>query len=90
LANYLQLNFCFGFQFKLDSEGVPKILESNPRVQGTMVASTLAGFNMIYYAVQSALGNDCVQSIEIKDKSCFKRLWGGIATTIEGDEIGRI
>jgi carbamoyl-phosphate synthase large subunit len=90
LAESLKLSFCFGFQFKLDDNGVPKILESNPRVQGTMVASTLAGFNMIYYSVMSSLGEDRVRSTEVLDRTCFKRTWGGIGIDSKGNETGRI
>jgi len=91
LAASLGLNYCFGFQFKLDDNGVPKILESNPRVQGTMVASTMAGFNMIYLAVMQALGEECnVADYSIKDGTCFKRSWGGIGIDVEGNETGRL
>lgn len=90
LAEALKLEFCFGFQFKLDDQGVPKILESNPRVQGTMVASSMAGFNMIYYAVMSAVGEDCVGEIQVLDKLKFKRSWGGVGIDNQGNETGRI
>lgn len=90
LATSLDLKYCFGFQFKLDEEGVPKILESNPRVQGTMVASTMANFNMIYYAVMSCLGIDRIENIAIQDKTCFKRSWGGIGINGDGYETGRL
>lgn len=50
LAEGLHLKYAFGFQFKGG-----KILECNPRVQGTMVASTFAGANIIYSAVKLAL-----------------------------------
>jgi carbamoyl-phosphate synthase large subunit len=79
LAAHLELNYCFGFQFKLDHQGIPKILESNPRVQGTMVASLFAGFNMIYYSVKEILGERVhLQNIKLTDKSEFKRYWGGV------------
>lgn len=79
LAEHLNLTYCFGFQFKLDNEGVPKILESNPRVQGTMVASLFAGFNMIYYSVKEVLGEEVnLGNIKLIDKSEFKRYWGGV------------
>ena len=55
LALLLDLKYCFGFQFKYDDEGTPKILECNPRVQGTMIASVLAGFNLIFYSIAEAL-----------------------------------
>ena len=50
LAEGCHLKYAFGFQFKGG-----KLLECNPRVQGTMVASTFAGANIIYSAVKLAL-----------------------------------
>jgi len=44
-----------GFQFKRDIQGVPKLIESNPRVQGTMILCTAAGVNMVYFGVKTAL-----------------------------------
>lgn len=90
LADALQLEYCFGFQFKLDDRNVPKILESNPRVQGTMVASSMAGFNMIYYAVMSAIGHDRIKDIRVLDRLTFKRSWGGVGIDNQGNETGRI
>ncbi len=56
------------------------ILESNPRIQGTMVASTYAGFNMIYYSVKEALGYSLeIPDIKICDNTHIKRYWGAIA-----------
>ncbi len=80
LAESLNLKYCFGFQFKLNETNVPMILESNPRIQGTMVASTYAGFNMIYYSVKEALGYSIeISDIEICDNTHIKRYWGAIA-----------
>lgn len=80
LADELDLSFCFGFQFKEDLNGLPKIIECNPRVQGTMAASTLAGFNIIYYSVMEALGKKtAVDKIILKEGASFMRYWGGVA-----------
>ena len=80
LAESLDLKYCFGFQFKMNKDNVPKILESNPRIQGTMVASTYAGFNMIYYSVKEALGYSVeISNIEICGNTHIKRYWGAIA-----------
>ncbi len=88
LASHLDLIYCFGFQFKLDSEGVPKILESNPRIQGTMVASVFAGFNMIYYAAKECMGEEVnLDEVCLIDKSEFKRYWGGIGISGKGYSV---
>lgn len=90
LAEACDLRYCFGFQFKLSAEGVPKLLECNPRVQGTMVFSAFAGFNMIYYSVLEALGRPVdTGRARLREDVQFKRYWGGIAA-INGDFIGRV
>lgn len=78
LSNKIGLEFCFGFQFKLDENGVPKILESNPRVQGTMVLATFAGANIIYGAVKSALEEE-IPEFDVKWGIKIFRYWGGIS-----------
>ena len=77
LAEILNLEYCFGFQFKLDENNTPKILESNPRVQGTMVLSTIAGANIIYSSVKLLLGED-IPEFNIDWNSKILRFWGGI------------
>ena len=56
LAELLNLTTVFGFQFKFNSEGVPVIIDCNPRIQGTMVMSTLANVNIIAEGVRLLLG----------------------------------
>jgi carbamoyl-phosphate synthase large subunit len=80
LAKYLGLRYAFGFQFKLDSNNAPRILECNPRVQGTMVASVFSGVNVIWMSVKEALGYP-IRSVPKKlKKSEFYRYWGGLGT----------
>lgn len=88
LSKALGLHYAFGFQFKLDSDGTPNILECNPRVQGTMVASLFSGVNVIWMSVREALGYP-LKFIPKKLKSSeFYRYWGGLGTTgKEFDEI---
>jgi len=77
LAEILDLEYSFGFQYKLDENNVPKILESNPRVQGTMVLSTIAGANIIYSSVKLLLGED-IPEFNIDWNAKILRFWGGI------------
>jgi carbamoyl-phosphate synthase large subunit len=77
LTNALSLEFAHGFQFKEDNEGTPKIIESNPRIQGTMVLSTIAGANVIYGAVKLALGED-IPEFKVRWGTRLLRYWGGI------------
>lgn len=72
------LGYVFGFQFKLDQDGTPKVLECNPRVQGTMVASLFSGANLIWMGVREALGEP-VESLPARlQPASFQRFWGGV------------
>ncbi len=72
LACALGLKYAFGFQFIGG-----RVIECNPRVQGTMVASTLAGANMIEAACLHAVGLPYKFDIDWDTK--FYRYWGGIS-----------
>lgn len=84
LSREIGLEYAYGFQFKLDENSIPKLLESNPRIQGTMVLSTFAGANIIYGAVKYALGEE-IPRFKIKWGTRMLRYWGGIG--IEKDII---
>lgn len=73
LTEDLGLKYAFGFQFIGGN-----VLECNPRVQGTMVVSTLAGANMIEAACFEALGID-YPPFDINWDLSFTRYWGMIA-----------
>jgi carbamoyl-phosphate synthase large subunit len=77
LGDAIGLKYAFGFQFKLDHQNIPKLLESNPRVQGTMVLSTFAGANIIYAAVKHAL-QEKVPDFDIAWGTRILRYWGGL------------
>ncbi|MEM2944607.1 MAG: ATP-grasp domain-containing protein [Methanomassiliicoccales archaeon] len=78
LANEINMEWIFGFQFKMGGDGIPKLLECNPRVQGTMVMSTLAGANLIYASVKNILSGE-IPPMEIKWGMEFVRYWGGLS-----------
>lgn len=87
LANSLGLTYCFGFQFKLHEDGTPLLLESNPRVQGTMVMSTFAGGNVIYNSVKAVLG-EAIPDTNINWNTKLLRYWGAIG--VMDDEYVKI
>jgi len=88
LARALGLQYAFGFQFKLDESGIPKILECNPRVQGTMVASAFSGANVIWWGVRELLGEPLEVAPEPIKPACFLRFWGGVG--VSGDFVEAI
>tara|TARA_R110002073_G_scaffold334795_1_gene525083 strand:- start:926 stop:1993 length:1068 start_codon:yes stop_codon:yes gene_type:complete len=77
-ARHMDLNYCIGFQFKEDINGSLKVLECNPRIQGTMVASLLSGVNMIAMGAKEALGEVQTKQPELTYGAEFIRYWGGI------------
>lgn len=56
ISNSLKLHGPVGYQFKKDENGYFKILEMNPRIQGTSVALMGAGVNLPLLAVEQELG----------------------------------
>jgi carbamoyl-phosphate synthase large subunit len=52
----LKLNGIIGVQIRRDRQNTPKIVEINPRIQGTIVHCTAAGINLPVLAVKQALG----------------------------------
>ncbi len=79
-AKEMDLKYAFGFQYKLDSKRVPKILECNPRVQGTMVASYFSGANIIWMAVTECLNGPVKETPVLRSGSRLIRYWGGVDT----------
>jgi len=77
ISDSLDLKFCFGFQFKYDSNSIPKILECNPRVQGTMIFSTFMGANIIYASVKSCMG-EALPEFSLNWDTKLIRYWGAI------------
>lgn len=51
----LKLDYSVGIQFKYSKSNKPKVLEVNPRLQGTTVISYGAGVNLPFYTVKAAL-----------------------------------
>lgn len=73
----LGLSGAFGFQF-MKRESDFCVIECNPRVQGTMVASIMSGNNIIWLASRDALGISSVAKLSRSWSSGeFQRTWGG-------------
>jgi carbamoyl-phosphate synthase large subunit len=58
LSRKLGFKYPHGYQFKEDAEGTPRLLECNPRVQGTMIATNYAGWNIVWDGVRRAMGQE--------------------------------
>jgi carbamoyl-phosphate synthase large subunit len=77
-ANNLGLVGVFGLQCIVDSNKEITFLECNPRIQGTMVASTLAGENLIGRSARHALGLPQFPLNSIQWGTEYRRSWSGI------------
>ncbi len=89
IISHLRLSHMIGFQFKYDAQGRPMLLESNPRVQGTMAQATYSGVNVIAGAIELALnGRTSVKQSAIEWGLEFVRYWGGMAI-LEDKLIGK-
>lgn len=79
----MNLQYAFGFQYKLAEDGTPKVLECNPRIQGTMVTSVFAGHNVIWYTVRELMGvaptAEELNQVSVREASLY-RFWGGVGT----------
>lgn len=82
----LKLNGNIGLQFKRDKNGVPKIIESNPRVQGTIILCSAAGENMVYEAVKIAIGEK-LQIPEINWGVKMIRFWDELFLDSNGNKL---
>lgn len=78
-ARRMGLRGVYGFQFKM-RRGVPKVLECNPRVQGTMIATLAAGNNIIWAAVTDLLPDELEPAVldpAWQGGRCY-RYWGAV------------
>ncbi|MBS3168423.1 ATP-grasp domain-containing protein [Candidatus Woesearchaeota archaeon] len=89
IVKAFKLDYMVGFQFKIDENGKAKILESNPRIQGTMVAATFANTNVILGAVKQALyGNSSLSQKDIIWGTKIIRYFGAIGDN--GKEVMKL
>lgn len=79
----LRLNGNIGLQFKKNIKGIPEVIESNPRLQGTIVLCSAAGANLVYLAVKLALGEKIIKP-KIKWGTKMIRYWEEIYYDKEG------
>lgn len=86
IARAIGLVGVFGFQFKENKNGEFRILECNPRVQGTMVASLLSGFNMVWAGVCHAKGWPVHATRAEIRTGTFYRYWAGLGV-IDGRRV---
>ncbi len=76
LVNQFNLHGPIGIQFKEDAQGMPTLLEINPRLQGTTSACELAGVNIPLMAVKQEMGEELMlKALKIDWGKKFVRYW---------------
>lgn len=75
IINSMNLHGPIGIQVKKGTDGVFKILEINPRIQGTSVAAIGAGVNLPSLAVQQEYGYVDYKGINVKWGTAFSRYY---------------
>lgn len=78
IAQLFDLTTVFGFQFKLNSNLEPVIIDCNPRIQGTMIMGTLANANIIAAGVKMLLGEEIIK-FKPDWKLKYYRFWSGVS-----------
>ena len=74
----LGLRYLYGMQFRCDDAGNPKLLECNPRIQGSSIASLFSGVNLLWMAVQERLGTQPQTAPTPTHGATFARSWEGV------------
>ncbi len=78
LVESLNLTGPVGVQWKYDSQGIPKLLEINPRLQGTTSACLLAGVNIPLDTIKFASPSAYKPLAEVVWGTPFTRYWTDI------------
>ncbi len=86
IVRAIGLDYNIGVQLKEDEAGVPKIIEINPRVEGTIILCVAAGVNLPYLAIKQAL-EETIPKIEPKWGTKIIRYWGWTFLDEKGDPI---
>lgn len=85
IAEHLNLHGNVGVQVRRNQHGQVRLLEVNPRLQGTVVHCTGAGVNLPVQAVKLALGEDIRQGdLDVVWGTRMKRYWKEIFYRSDG------
>lgn len=85
VVDRLTLNGNIGIQIRRDRNDVPKIVEINPRIQGTIVHCTAAGINLPVLVVKQLLGAPIAKAeLEVKWGTRMLRYWEEVFYDVHG------
>ncbi|HJU13549.1 MAG TPA: ATP-grasp domain-containing protein [Candidatus Nitrosotalea sp.] len=74
IVGALGLSYNVNIQLKMSSKRIPKVVEINPRMGGSIVLPSAAGVNLPYLAVKQALGEDLPRTLRPR-KTRMIRYW---------------
>jgi len=83
ICRELGLDYNINLQFKYDSDGVPKLIEINPRVAGTIIMCVGAGANLPYLGLKHALGEP-IPDIDVQWGTWMSRYWNEVFRSPDG------
>ena len=84
IVKVIGLDYNINLQLKYADDGIPKIIEINPRVSGTIVLCTGAGVNMPYLGIKMALGEEIPKMVP-KYGTKMIRYWDEVFITPLGE-----
>lgn len=84
ICRQLGVEYNINVQFKYDQDGVPKILEINPRVSGTIIMCVGAGANLPYLGVKYAL-DEPLPPVDVTWGTHMVRYWQEVFRSPRGD-----
>lgn len=80
ITDIFDFSYNFNVQIKYNRDGIPKIVEINPRNAGTIILPVAAGLNFPVWAIKLALGEEIPKNIPIKYGLGLERYWTEIFT----------
>lgn len=83
ISRRLGLEYNVNIQFRYGSDGVPKVIEINPRVAGTIIMCVGAGANMPYLGVKHALGEP-LPEVDVEWGTRMVRYWAELFRPPDG------
>ncbi len=83
ISKVLKFDGIFGIQAKYDKNGTIKILEINPRLQGSIVACVGGGINLPYFVIKQLIGEK-IPNYKIKWETRMTRNWKETFFTYDG------
>ena len=83
----LKLDGNIGFDIKHDKDGVPQIMEINPRLSGGIVAAAAAGTNLLYMGIKQLLNEPFDKNCSDYDGFRMIRRWEEVFYDKQGKNI---